>query len=81
MPGWRNWQTRQTQNLVLARESEFDPRSGHHVSMLRFFNEWDVLIGGGRANGSVGEPAGLALAVHMPLSSGKDFEEKPLDTV
>lgn len=34
MPGWRNWQTRQTQNLVLARESEFDPRSGHH-----FFKE------------------------------------------
>ena len=29
-PGWRNWQTRQTQNLVLAREWEFDPPSGHH---------------------------------------------------
>jgi hypothetical protein len=28
-PGWRNWQTRQTQNLVLAREWEFDPPSGH----------------------------------------------------
>lgn len=33
MPGWRNWQTRQTQNLVLARESEFDPRSGHHFPL------------------------------------------------
>src|SRR5579885_410445 len=29
LPGWRNWQTRQTQNLVLAREWEFDPPSGH----------------------------------------------------
>ena len=30
MPGWRNWQTRRTQNPVLAREWEFDPPSGHH---------------------------------------------------
>ena len=29
LPGWRNRQTRQTQNLVLAREWEFDPPSGH----------------------------------------------------
>ncbi len=33
-PGWRNWQTRQTQNLVLAREWEFDPPSGHHDEKL-----------------------------------------------
>jgi hypothetical protein len=43
MPGWRNWQTRRTQNPVLARESEFDPRSGHHFFMnftgLDFFRE------------------------------------------
>lgn len=32
-PGWRNWQTRQTQNLVLAREWEFDPPSGHHTEL------------------------------------------------
>lgn len=31
MPGWRNWQTRRTQNPVLAREWEFDPPSGHHL--------------------------------------------------
>lgn len=31
LPGWRNWQTRQTQNLVLAREWEFDPPSGHQA--------------------------------------------------
>ena len=30
VPGWRNWQTRRTQNPVLAREWEFDPPSGHH---------------------------------------------------
>ncbi|ALA58187.1 hypothetical protein NITMOv2_1767 [Nitrospira moscoviensis] len=30
LPGWRNWQTRRTQNPVLAREWEFDPPSGHH---------------------------------------------------
>ena len=29
-PGWRNWQTRRTQNPVLVREWEFDPPSGHH---------------------------------------------------
>ena len=29
VPGWRNWQTRRTQNPVLAREWEFDPPSGH----------------------------------------------------
>ncbi len=44
MPGWRNWQTRQTQNLVLARESEFDPRSGHHVVNALFFNKLDVVF-------------------------------------
>ena len=32
MPGWRNWQTRRTQNPVLAREWEFDPPSGHHLN-------------------------------------------------
>ncbi len=32
MPGWRNWQTRRTQNPVLAREWEFDPPSGHQSS-------------------------------------------------
>jgi hypothetical protein len=30
VPGWRNWQTRRTQNPVLVREWEFDPPSGHH---------------------------------------------------
>ncbi len=34
-PGWRNWQTRQTQNLVLAREWEFDPPSGHQKKMTQ----------------------------------------------
>ena len=28
VPGWRNWQTRRTQNPVLAREWEFDPPLG-----------------------------------------------------
>ena len=31
VPGWRNWQTRRTQNPVLAREWEFDPPSGHQA--------------------------------------------------
>ena len=31
MPGWRNWQTRRTQNPVLVREWEFDPPSGHQL--------------------------------------------------
>jgi hypothetical protein len=31
VPGWRNWQTRRTQNPVLVREWEFDPPSGHHT--------------------------------------------------
>ena len=26
----------------LARESEFDPRSGHHVALFLFFNELDA---------------------------------------
>jgi hypothetical protein len=32
-PGWRNRQTRWTQNPVPARECEFDPRSGHHTTV------------------------------------------------
>ena len=34
VPGWRNWQTRRTQNPVLAREWEFDPPSGHHLNRV-----------------------------------------------
>jgi hypothetical protein len=34
LPGWRNWQTRRTQNPVLAREWEFDPPSGHQPGWL-----------------------------------------------
>ena len=34
LPGWRNWQTRRTQNPVLSREWEFDPPSGHHYGLL-----------------------------------------------
>lgn len=34
MPGWRNWQTRRTQNPVLVREWEFNPPSGHHQSVV-----------------------------------------------
>src|SRR5215204_4520677 len=33
LPGWRNWQTRRTQNPVPAREWEFDPPSGHHLAV------------------------------------------------
>src|SRR5438874_2675402 len=29
LPGWRNWQTRRTQNPVGATPSEFDSRPGH----------------------------------------------------
>ena len=34
-PGWRNWQTRWTQNPVPARECGFDPHSGHHLETRR----------------------------------------------
>ena len=34
-PGWRNWQTRWTQNPVPARECGFDPHSGHHQQRTR----------------------------------------------
>ncbi len=30
LPTWRNWQTRQTQNLVLVRVCGFDPLRRHH---------------------------------------------------
>jgi hypothetical protein len=30
LPMWRNWQTRQTQNLVLVRVCGFDPLRRHH---------------------------------------------------
>ncbi len=33
-PGWRNWQTRETQNLVIARSWGFDSLSGHIYSDL-----------------------------------------------
>jgi DNA polymerase III subunit delta' len=37
---WRNWQTRQTQNLVLARVCGFDPLRRHHrMSFKNFSNE------------------------------------------
>src|ERR1017187_8953912 len=32
LPTWRNWQTRQTQNLVLVRVCGFDPLRRHHIS-------------------------------------------------
>jgi hypothetical protein len=31
LPGWRNWQTRRTQNPVPARECRFDPDLGYHL--------------------------------------------------
>src|SRR5207302_11017522 len=31
-PGWRNWQTRRTQNPVGATPSEFDSRPGHQYA-------------------------------------------------
>src|SRR4029078_6508149 len=43
MPGWRNWQTRRTQNPVLAREWEFDPPSGHHRSAAIGMDDSDIL--------------------------------------
>jgi hypothetical protein len=30
LPMWRNWQTRQTQNLVSVRMCGFDPLRRHH---------------------------------------------------
>jgi hypothetical protein len=30
VPEWRNWQTRQVQDLVLAREWRFESSFGHH---------------------------------------------------
>jgi hypothetical protein len=46
MPGWRNWQTRRTQNPVLAREWEFDPPSGHHriTGCRRFGKSLDMIM-------------------------------------
>jgi hypothetical protein len=33
VPGWRNWQTRRTQNPVTARSCRFDSYARHHSSM------------------------------------------------
>ena len=33
LPGWRNWQTRRTQNPIPARECGFDPLSGHQIKI------------------------------------------------
>ena len=46
-PGWRNWQTRRTQNPVLAREWEFDPPSGHHGPPANGRNFGKTPIGAG----------------------------------
>jgi hypothetical protein len=35
LPTWRNWQTRQTQNLVLVRVCGFDPLRRHHLNPLK----------------------------------------------
>ncbi len=37
VPVWRNWQTRQTQNLVSVRMCGFDPLRRHQTS-FRIFN-------------------------------------------
>ena len=64
MPGWRNWQTRRTQNPVLAREWEFDPPSGHH----RFMQFQDVRYGRSRLSiRSVSYEAEYNLTVHIPV--------------
>jgi hypothetical protein len=34
---WRNWQTRQTQNLVPSKEWGFDPLHRHHNSLSFLF--------------------------------------------
>ena len=34
MPLWRNWQTRWTQNPVLAREYGFDPHRRHILGSI-----------------------------------------------
>ena len=32
VPEWRNWQTRQVQDLVLAREWRFESSFGHQIT-------------------------------------------------
>jgi hypothetical protein len=34
VPEWRNWQTRQVQDLVLAREWRFESSFGHQIQFL-----------------------------------------------
>ena len=40
LPMWRNWQTRQTQNLVLVRVCGFDPLRRHH-----YFLSFEIAFG------------------------------------
>ena len=35
-PAWRNWQTRWTQNPVIARSCGFEPLRRHSISMFDF---------------------------------------------
>jgi hypothetical protein len=35
VPEWRNWQTRQVQDLVLAREWRFESSFGHHANQSK----------------------------------------------
>jgi hypothetical protein len=35
VPEWRNWQTRQVQDLVLAREWRFESSFGHHTNQSK----------------------------------------------
>jgi hypothetical protein len=46
LPTWRNWQTRQTQNLVLVRVCGFDPLRRHHVfPVIRIHTEGKAPFG------------------------------------
>ena len=67
VPGWRNWQTRRTQNPVLAREWEFDPPSGHHQDRPReYFMMWRHDLAEGVACGPRDQPRNIK----YPLDSG-----------
>src|SRR5208283_5664608 len=67
LPTWRNWQTRQTQNLVLVRVCGFDPLRRHHLAI---FNVVQTLIGSIWCNLSLPVPFfSLKIIVNMSLCS------------
>ena len=77
LPTWRNWQTRQTQNLVLVRVCGFDPLRRHHLNQrLQLFYGSEVACFPTRIRPAAAftDEEKSHSNVHKPLSAAWELE-------